>query len=477
MRYLVLMMSLLGVMAAPAATAQSEEADALVTIAPQESGDWQVAYTFEAPQSVLAFARSDNDYRTATWQLETEDARFGRVNGLDIIVFDEPAREVSFSIIPLTSTLMADYTPFIPFGDGGLAIYEGQFSLVPFENLDAVKALEEGLSSAGTSPLALQVSVSSDTPIIVDGKPVEGTLTHEVSGDGTYIYMGESEVQQFDNFTAILDASLPDWLGERFAGDLENIFTDLEALWGFGLSEQATVLLANRGMTNDGMSNTGGALDNLLMMEVSGKELANPDPNTLLYLQWFFAHEAVHLFQIDKGAKFASGSDAWIHEGAANTMAYNLIASQMPGDGQQFLSVVYAGAFDECVAALEGGPLETVGAREKFSANYACGDFIALATDGFLKRKTLYEFWDRLIQNAVSMDDAQIDKALYFTTMQLFGATQADRSRIRKFVEDELDDPRKALTELLESAGLNPQFDTDGTLQSLDWPDYGPEEE
>ncbi|MGB3624278.1 MAG: hypothetical protein WA989_00520 [Henriciella sp.] len=475
MRYLVLFFSLVSLLAIPAAAAQSGKADALVSVAPQEDGNWHVAYTFEEPQTALVFARSDNNYRSATWQLETEEARFGRVNDLDVIVFDDPAKEVSFSIVPVTSTLVADYTPFIPFGDGGLAIYEGQFALVPFESLEAVEEIEDGLPSVATEPLAMRIAISADTPIIVDGQPVEGNLQHEIAGDGTYIYLGDSEVEQFDSFTAILDASLPAWLGDRFAGDLQGIFAGLEALWGFELSEQATVFLASRGLTGKGMSNTGGALDNLLMMEVSGEALAEPDPNTLFYLQWFFAHEAVHLFQTDKDVTFASGEDAWIHEGAANTMAYNLIAAGLPDGGEKFLSSVYASAFEECVAALEAGPLETVGEREAFSANYACGDLIALATDGYLKRKTLYQFWDRLILNAVSMDDTEINRTLYFTTMQLLGATRAERTRIRDIVEEDLDDPREALTELLKTAGLNPQFDADGTLVKLDWPDYAAE--
>ena len=61
----------------------------------------------------------------------------------------------------------------------------------------------------------------------------------------------------------------------------------------------------------------------------------------LSYVHWFFAHEAAHLFQIDRGVGFASGAQSWIHEGAANTMAYSLIASMMEQDGaKRFLAGV-----------------------------------------------------------------------------------------------------------------------------------------
>lgn len=474
MRFLIPVLGLAATLFLPALSASAETSGAAVKVGPLKTGDWEVAYTFDEPQSVLAFARSDNDYRSATWTLETEDAQFGRVNDVDVIVFDEPSKSVTFSIIPLTSTLQADYTPFIPFGDGGLAVFEGQFSLVPFASLEDVEALEDGLEGSDTAPLDLTVSLSSDQPIIVDGETFSGSVDHKVSGDGTYIYLGDSQAESFESFTAVLDKTLPEWLETRFADDLEDIFSRLEALWGFSLTDKATIILANRGLTAEGMSNTGGALDGLIMMEVSGKALLKPDANTLNYLQWFFAHEAVHLFQTANGATMASSKDAWIHEGAANTMAYSLIASKMDNP-EPFLKAVYSNAFNTCATSLSKGSLETAAGRDDTNANYACGDLIALATDGYLKRRNLYEFWQRLVTNAASMDDKAITKPLYFTTMQLLGATGADRKRIRSIVEDKQDNPRKALTELLETAGLDPEFDGKGNLVKMNWPVYAAE--
>ncbi|MEM5518720.1 hypothetical protein WNY37_17310 [Henriciella sp. AS95] len=474
--HILLIIAMLSACFALSALAEDSPADATVEIGPTDTGDWHVSYSFAEPQTALAFARSRNDYRSATWTLETDDAQFGRAFDFDVIVFDKPTKQVSFSIIPLTSALEADYTPFVTFSDGGLAIFEGQFSLVPFEDLDAIKALEGDLTNTEAGPLSMDVKVASDQPIIVDGAVHEGSLTHRAKNGGTYIYMGNSEVETFDSFAVVLDQGLPDWLQARFDSDLGKIFSALETQWGFELEDKATVLLAFKGTSGEGFSASGGALDQLLMMEVGGSAFAEASFNSLSYLQWFFAHEAVHLFQTAEGAEFAGDSDAWIHEGAANTMAYAIIAAQLgEEDRQKFLSAVYANSFDECVAALEGGPLNTVSERDLFSANYACGDLIAQATDGFLKRKTLFEFWNRLIQNAVSLDQPRINETLYFTTMQLFGSTRAQRDKIRTIVEDELDDPAAALTDLLESAGLEPEFDGKGNLVKMNWPVYAAE--
>ena len=465
--------ALITAMASPHAARAQGAAEATVTIAPEASGNWSVTYEFAEEQSVLVFARSASDYRDMTWSLVSDEARFGRVHGVDVAVLDTPAKSVEFSIVPLTSTLVGDYTPFVTFTDGSIAVYEGQFSLVPVADMDAVEALEGTTSNLERAPLTMDVVLSSDKPIIVDGAVQQGSVRHRVEGDGTYIYTGDGKIERFGSFTAVIDSSLPAWLRERFDSDLSDIFSRFEAMWGFKLEHKATVMLAYKGGSTQGFSATGGALDQLLMMEIGGDALNEANPDLLSYLHWFFAHEAVHLFQIDKGIEFASGEQSWIHEGAANTMAYNLVASmQDEGAREAFLKGVYGGAFDECVSVLETGPLETAGERDAFSAHYSCGDFVALATDGFLKRRNLYGFWNRLVAHADGASDKRVDMEAYFTVMDMLGATKGQQKTIRAVVDGKPSNPRKALTDMLEAAGLDPKFSAGGQLVSLDWPDY-----
>ena len=130
MQRLIIVFILLFSVGAPAAQAQLPDgADAEVRLSPEESGNWRVEYTFAEPQSVLALVRSTGDYRELTWSVTSDNARFGRVAGIDVIALDEPARTVSFSIIPLTSTLVGEYTPFVTFADGSVAVHDGQFSV------------------------------------------------------------------------------------------------------------------------------------------------------------------------------------------------------------------------------------------------------------------------------------------------------------------------------------------------------------
>ena len=145
---------------------------------------------------------------------------------------------------------------------------------------------------------------------------------------------------------------------------------------------------------------------------------------------------------------------------------------QEPGD---FLSSVYERAFEDCVTTLEGGSLETAVERGAMSGSYACGDFIALATDSYLPRRNLFGFWDALSDWASRTPDKTVDSQVYFTTLQLLGTAPAQRERVRAIVEDQLDRPRNTLRALLEDAGLKPQFTANGRLSRLDWPDYSEE--
>lgn len=465
---------LFGCISLPAAAqgdAGERPAAASVMVGPDPSGNWTVSYDFENPQTVLAFSHSSSGYRDATWSVVGGDAQFGRVNGIDVIVFDKPSRNIDFSIIPLTGQLQDDETPFVTFSDGGIAIYDAQFELVPFNALSAVEQLEEGIGAAASSALPLDITVSSDQPFLNKGKRTRGSLTQRVNGTtGNYIYTGPATAKSFQGFSLVLDPGLPHWIASEIGTDIEGFLRSLEDLWGYELAEPFTVMIAYKGPQGQGLSLHGNALDGQLLLELGGQGFTEPNNEALAYLHWYTIREIVQLFQTGRGVVLGGPEAAWIHDGAANSIAYQLIASDMQSS-DQFLSSVYSNVFEDCVKTLEGGTLESARARGTVTGPYACGDLIALSTDSYLRRRDLFGFWSALSDWASRSPSKVIDKKVYFTTLQLLGATPAQREKIRTIVEDKLDEPRKALTELLESAGLNPQF-SGGRLVSLDWPDY-----
>jgi hypothetical protein len=447
---------------------------ASVAVEPEKHGNWRVSYRFDSPQKVLAFAHSSADYRSATWTLETDGAQFGRLNGVDVIVFDEPSSVASFSIIPLTGQLPDDQTPFVTFADGSIALFDAQFQLVPFKSLEGVKALEGDIAAAPAPALPLEVRIKSDTSLIGQAGRSEGSLSQTVTGSGHYIYAGNGDVESLDGLHLLIDERLPDWIAGNLGADIEGFVESLEKLWGYELSKPFTVIVAYKGAQADGLWLHGSSLDDQLLLELGGAGFSAPDSEALAYLHWYTIREIVQLFQTEKDVVLAGEEAAWIHDGAANSIAYQLIASDMPSSSS-FLTSVYAGAFEDCVRALEGGTLESARERGAATGPYACGDFIARATDGFLKRRDLFSFWTMLTDWASRSSDGTLDKQVYFTTLQLLGATAGQREQIRAIVEDELPQPRESLKALLEAAGLNPQLSDTGQLIALDWPDYSPQ--
>ena len=56
------------------------------------------------------------------------------------LVFDAPASQVSLVAEPRFVNPEGDYSPFVDFSDGGLALFTGQFDLMPVADADAAAA-------------------------------------------------------------------------------------------------------------------------------------------------------------------------------------------------------------------------------------------------------------------------------------------------------------------------------------------------
>jgi hypothetical protein len=464
------------VLAVPS-NAQSRQAGrdtsvASVTVGPRDDGNWFVRYSFDAPQPVYALAHSLTGYRSATWSPETEGVRLGRLDGIDVIVMDEPVDEIEFSIIPLTGQLPNDPTPFVTFAGGGIAVHDAQFELIGFKDIESVEALDGDLTALSSDVLAMTLTVEAEGPVLTSAAASEDTLSAPVQDQ--YVYIGKGEYASNDGFSFLADPYLPEWLSSGLPRAIEGFLGTLQSRWGAELERDISVVVAYKGAQARGLSLEGSLLDSQIMLELGGQGFSNRNSDALAYLHWYTIRELVGLFQTRNGVVLGGPEAAWIHDGFANSIAYQLIASDMDAPNG-FLSSVYQNAFEDCVTTLEGGSLETALERGASSGPYACGDFIALATDGYLKQRNLFGFWDGLSDWAARSSDHVIDKQVYFTSLQLMGATPRQRERIRAIVEDELSQPRRALRDLLQDAGLEPQFTANGQFRTMEWPDYSGE--
>src|SRR5690606_22474684 len=119
----------------------------------------------------------------------------------------------------------------------------------------------------------------------------------------------------------------------------------------------------------------------------------------------FFAHEAVHIWQF-RLARPDDMSISWIHEGAADALAFLTLAELGEADAETVRGWFESAAAD-CVGFLEAGPLEGALHRGEFQAYYACGAAASLAVHAAILRAGgdgLFGFWNAFLAERAALE-------------------------------------------------------------------------
>lgn len=446
-----------------------EGADVTVVAIDLGTGEWQIDYVYSEPQTSLIFARSNGDYRTASWTPLAGAPDIQRIGGFDALIFDAPVTEFSYRIVPHSAGIPQDYTPFLSFSDGGTALFTGQFELLKVADREEIDALEGSLHNwAGEQP-ALGVRVTSERPMLVQGEQRFGSVDHVSVGSGTYVYLGETKLQIGNSYIGVIDEALPQHIKDSLDADLGALFAFYEKRWGFELPTRGSIYFAFEGYDRPGFSNKGSVIGtDLMVLQASGEGLRHPDPDNRARNLWFFAHEGAHMFQSKVMGQFAVGPDAWIHEGGANTMANSALAT-LAGVDADFILGEYQSAFETCTEDLERGSLLTAHLDGRFYAHYHCGQLFNAAADAALPDYDLYAFWSAF---TAKMDpDTPEPAEAFLTTLNDLGADPQISESIRALAYQDSSDPRQDLSRLLSLSGLEPTFDENGALVSLKVPE------
>ena len=440
-------------------------AEVSISVTETADGSWEVAYRFAEQQTALVLSQAPVTYRE--WTPLSEGVAMWRIGGMEGFAFREPASEARFRIKPFSGDLPAAYTPFLAFSDGSYGVLSGQFRVKPIASLaDAVafaKSAEEWPEPVMTS----RISLTSARPV---GSKQGGVHTEFLSdGDGTIVYVGSLAPVEGDSFRGYIDPGLPAWLTGGFDADLATIFSMLAKGWGHGLKDKARVFMVFGGYQSKGLDLKGGAIDDLLTLQMSGADLADPTPEIRTYVRWFLAHEAAHIFQRELGNDAVlfsdNGGHAWVHEGSANAFAYR-IGADLADNPDAYLAEVYASEYKDCVAHLEQAPLVEARDRGNFRAYYACGDLIALATDAMLPEHDLYDFWNAL--QTASTQTVDTDRAaLYFQVLEKLGAPADKVERLRAFVWQKPGDASGFVQTMMASVGLPIALNDEGAFTSI----------
>jgi hypothetical protein len=344
-----------------------------VAIALQPDDRVSVTYSLAEPTPALHFAQELGGYRSQDWRPSDTGYRWvTEANGERL----ERADGTRFSSLTVTMPLRyralpKSYAPFSPFSDGSALIHTGQFHACPAS------------PCKGTDPLSVRISAPGKI-IGVEGRRLGNEASFVSVEDGTNVFVGMLAPVKANGFIAIIDPGLPEDMRLHLERSLPLAINDFARVYRpLSFTPELYVSIDARPRSDGHESTQGGTLPNQIFMHFDGQHarerMAKGSP---FWLDWFFAHEAAHLFQQDKIGKLA-GDDtaAWIHEGGADAMAALSLLPRGPKE-REYVEQRVREAKTACVKGLTARPLNQASASGNYDMHYQCGLLIWLALDG-----------------------------------------------------------------------------------------------
>ncbi|WP_404373824.1 hypothetical protein AB5I39_08820 [Sphingomonas sp. MMS24-J45] len=345
-------------------------------IAVQRDETVVVTYRAKAPIKALHFAQALGGYRPEDWHPQsagfrwTQEGPGERIERVDGGTF----RSVRFTLPVRYRALPKSYAPFSPFSDGSFLIHSGQFHA-------CLRAPCEG-----TGAMPMRIAAAGKT-IGVEGRRGPDQTRFVSRDEGTSIFVGTLKPEAADGFIAVIDPGLPPTAREHLRGSLPRAMDTFARFYGpLSFRPELYVSIDARVRADGHVSNQGGTLPGQIFMHFDGENARERvTAEQPFWLDWFFAHEAAHLFQQDRIGKLASDETAaWIHEGGADAMAALALARRGKEDRAYVASRVRS-AETACVKGLTKAPLDRATADGNFDLHYQCGLLIWLALDESLR--------------------------------------------------------------------------------------------
>ncbi len=450
----------------PIRAATSPEVDDRVavdmTLTRTVDGAWFVDIETGKPVAALMFARSRGDYRRDTWR-PLGAVAVTRRGVRDALEAESPFTRAAFEVTPFSGILQKDYTPFIPYSDGGWSIYPGQFEVYAFDDAAEIDAIPDdlgGVSLPGTRTRYRFVDAQGASFLAFGERTADEIAFEEKDA---FVYLGDATPIETEHLAAIADPSLPAWLRESIAAYLPRLFEFYAGSFAYAPPGRPMVLIAPLDTDRNGISLKGGTLKGQIAMQLGGSALTDPDrrDDAERHVRGFLAHEAAHLWNAEGFQP--SNTHAWIHEGGAEALAFDATARLDPADGAAFARDRYQSALDACQEALAGGSLATATRRGDFRAHYDCGAIVMLAAATASTDGDVAALWNRLAERARNTE--ALSPALFMLTLADLGADAGAAAAIDAFLHETHADPAAAARFLFDATGVAYAVNGDGGVE------------
>ncbi|MDI1281871.1 hypothetical protein [Brevundimonas sp.] len=443
-----------------------------VAVTVTRDGDhWTADFTFEQASPVWAFFQSAllresrEPWRPSWWSVETPGVLLDRQGGYDVLRTPDggpvPAR-VRISLRPQAGDLEADYDPALMFSDGTVALFSGQFDVMPLDTIEAARALPTDLNGLELEGEPSRVTWRDRAgPVLFNGERLDEAMAVDAR---TYVLFGAAHIRQDQGVTTVIDPGLPGWLGDELGGFTPRVMGFYADRLGPSRGGAPTLMVSWTGPTEHLSSMGGSVLPGLISMSFEGEGVLNPDREALDRAHWFIGHEAAHFWLGSNGLRYAFSREAWITEGGADLMAVRAIAAIDPAyDARTELQR----EVEDCVSLARDSPVAGAGERGEHRAYYACGAVWSLALEAARHRADGGDFFDILTDfQRESADDGVLSRDEWLAALTRLAADPAPAGAITRMLDEGVGDPAAVLATIFMATGVAHRLDG-GTLTLL----------
>ena len=446
-------------------------ADIEVTLAPSDGEAWIATYSFSKPRAGFLFMVQGTSHHSRYWKALDPDVTIQSIAGLDTVVFDKPKQQVQFEILPAERWLKRSGITSSRSQDGGAVISSSEFVVLPFKNVKKVVKLDGDirkiLKRSNIKSHILKLGFERPHRVLT-GKVTDGLLEFDALDD-MYIYLADDG--QNIGGHVIVDRTMNSEIRRSFLSDVEKIKTYLSSKWNSKLETTPQTVMLYRDLGIPLVWGGGVALDGeAIVMEYQGDIHSRNVPQVSNELAQLFAHEFVHIFQ-QQDIPQKDIKSSWMFEGTADLIELYVLY-EIGRLNDQDVMKEFSNKYETCSGALVGRPDHFRGGSR--SRLYDCGALLMLITDKAIGDKDIYEFWNVLAKNTGSV----LEISDYYDTLRELGISQQQAKDIQNIVQNRIEaaslDSQNThylnqLKDIMVAVGLNPEFDQNGNLVSLNW--------
>jgi hypothetical protein len=357
-----------------------------------DSDAWMVEYELPKPVQELIFVRNQSAFRSTTWELKEGNVEFRRKGDYETVrsLDGEPFDRFSIVAPSLPQLSPKDYSQNYLFTVGSHLLYTGHF-IVAENTTDPVE-------------YSLRLTPGRSEGIVVRGRYYDSTTTITDPGDdGLFAYFGGLKPLQDENYIAVLDPGLPDWLAGLLPEYLPRLFDFYALRLGDGLPNRPSIYFSfGDGDSESTHFNGGALLDGTYQLRATGRAWNEPDLFLRSMVPASIAHESVHLWNGHVTSSDKDKGASWMHEGGAEILAWRAMRELDYLSKDEF-DLKVGEAYDTCVGGLGGRALMSVAKTGEYQLLYSCGAVIGRTSELSMQQNgsDIFAFWRRLINVAV----------------------------------------------------------------------------